>query len=61
MKRLMTLSTLFLSLSLLAQEWTPAQWPVMTHYDSDHLQEVALPLGGIGTGMHYWCFLHFGC
>ena len=50
MKRLMTLSTLFLSLSLLAQEWTPAQWPVMTHYDSDHLQEVALPLGGIGTG-----------
>ena len=22
----------------------------MTHYDSDHLQEIALPLGGIGTG-----------
>lgn len=33
------------------QEWVPAEWPVMTHYDSNHLQAVALPLGGIGTGV----------
>ena len=25
-------------------------WPVLTHYDQDHLARVALPLGGIGTG-----------
>ena len=41
---------LLASLSLSAQEWTPSEWPVLTHYDSDHLAEIALPLGGIGTG-----------
>ena len=30
--------------------WKPAEWPVLKHYDSAHLKEVALPLGGIGTG-----------
>lgn len=25
-------------------------WPVITRYDSDHLDRIALPLGGIGTG-----------
>ena len=25
-------------------------WPVLTHYDQDHLSRIALPLGGIGTG-----------
>ena len=25
-------------------------WPVLTHYDEDHLARVAMPLGGIGTG-----------
>ena len=25
-------------------------WPVLTHYDQEHLARVALPLGGIGTG-----------
>ncbi len=25
-------------------------WPVLKHYDSDHLARIALPLGGIGTG-----------
>lgn len=33
-----------------AQPWQPEEWPVLTHYDSDHLYRVALPLGGIGTG-----------
>ena len=49
MKRLL-LIPLFFPLLLSAQEWTPAEWPVLTHYDAAHLQEIALPLGGIGTG-----------
>ncbi len=34
----------------LQNEWTPSQWPVLKEYDKDHLKEIALPLGGIGTG-----------
>ena len=26
------------------------EWPVLTHYDQEHLARIALPLGGIGTG-----------
>lgn len=25
-------------------------WPILKHYDQDHLYNIALPLGGIGTG-----------
>lgn len=25
-------------------------WPILTHYDQDHLARIAMPLGGIGTG-----------
>ena len=25
-------------------------WPVLTKYDQDHLRQIGLPLGGIGTG-----------
>jgi non-lysosomal glucosylceramidase len=25
-------------------------WPILTHYDPDHLARIAMPLGGIGTG-----------
>ncbi len=28
----------------------PGEWPVLKRYDSDHLYNIALPLGGIGTG-----------
>ncbi len=27
-----------------------AKWPVLRSYDQDHLREISLPLGGIGTG-----------
>ena len=27
-----------------------ADWPVLRTYDSDHVERIALPLGGIGTG-----------
>ena len=33
-----------------AQEWKPQQWPVLKKYDQGHLYQIALPLGGIGTG-----------
>lgn len=33
-----------------AQEWKPQQWPVLKQYDQEHLYQIALPLGGIGTG-----------
>jgi uncharacterized protein (DUF608 family) len=31
-------------------QWKPQSWPVIKHYDAAFLQEIALPLGGIGTG-----------
>lgn len=50
MRNFCLLFAIFLPLAASAQEWTPSEWPVMTHYDSEHLQQIALPLGGIGTG-----------
>jgi len=29
---------------------SPQEWPVLKHYDADHVDRIALPLGGIGTG-----------
>lgn len=26
------------------------EWPVLKHYDKNHIQRIALPIGGIGTG-----------
>ena len=26
------------------------EWPVLKHYDQDHINKIALPVGGIGTG-----------
>ncbi len=51
MKKTITSAALLLgSLCLARAEWKPAQWPVLKTYDKDHLYNVALPLGGIGTG-----------
>ena len=41
---------LLLAMPGMAQEWTPSAWPVLKQYDQDHLLQVVLPLGGIGTG-----------
>ena len=38
------------SINASASGWKPAEWPVLKHYDQDHLYRIALPLGGIGTG-----------
>jgi non-lysosomal glucosylceramidase len=29
---------------------SPQDWPIVKHYDQQHLAQIALPLGGIGTG-----------
>lgn len=42
--------SLLICKSASAQEWSPQQWPVLKSYDKDHLYQIALPLGGIGTG-----------
>lgn len=52
MKRLsfiLTLSFLFIQIPSSA-EWSPSSWPVLKHYDKDHLFRIAMPVGGIGTG-----------
>ena len=46
----MLLAAMLIPVTLAAQGWIPSEWPVLTTYDSGHLQQVALPLGGIGTG-----------
>ncbi len=40
-----------LSLQYFFAQWKPAEWPVLKSYDSERLSRIALPLGGIGTGV----------
>lgn len=47
--KLLTICAL-LSGTTFSQEWKPQPWPVLKQYDAGHLYQVALPLGGIGTG-----------
>lgn len=39
-----------LVLSFVAMPSAAADWPVLRTYDRDHIERIALPLGGIGTG-----------
>ena len=34
-----------------AAQWTPTEWPVLKRYDNEHLFNISLPIGGIGTGV----------
>lgn len=50
-----TIKSLFLHFLLLASATLSLQaqskeWPVLKHYDQDHINKIALPIGGIGTG-----------
>lgn len=50
MKRIVLMSVFsILGFSLFAQT-NDVNWPILKHYDQNHLLNVALPLGGIGTG-----------
>lgn len=46
-KRVLGLAFLFVFSQTFAQD---ESWPVLKHYDKDHVQNIALPIGGIGTG-----------
>jgi non-lysosomal glucosylceramidase len=49
MKKLLFL--LCLATQALAQTpWKPQKWPILKHYDQQHLTRIAMPIGGIGTG-----------
>ena len=50
MKRIIIALLLFLPFRVFSQEWKPCDWPVLKHYDQDHLRQISLPIGGIGTG-----------
>ncbi len=51
LKKPMLILLLLFSGNLIPQtEWHPRPWPVLKHYDKDHLYQIALPVGGIGTG-----------
>lgn len=47
--KLVVAGVLFSSI-MTAKEWKPQEWPVLKQYDQEHLYQIALPLGGIGTG-----------
>jgi len=55
-KVIFLIASCWLGMQAFAQEQAPigsnlsADWPVLKHYDQDHLLNVALPLGGIGSG-----------
>lgn len=49
-KTILLTAGLMCALAAFSQEWQPQEWPVLKHYDGQHLYQVALPLGGIGTG-----------
>ena len=48
MRNFCLLFAIFLPLAASAQEWTPSEWPVITHYDAEHLQQIALIRQNIG-------------
>lgn len=48
-KIIVSIAAGLLVFSLHAQQETN-DWPVLKHYDQEHLLNIALPLGGIGTG-----------
>ena len=51
LKRIFVASVVFMmAFTASAESWKPGQWPVLKHYDKNHLFQIALPLGGIGTG-----------
>ena len=40
MRVLLLLFGLILNFSLMAQEWQPKEWPILKHYDSEHLYRI---------------------
>lgn len=40
----------FLSMAVFSAGAQQANWPVLKHYDQEHITKIAMPVGGIGTG-----------
>ena len=49
-RNVFSMMCLLFAVPVMAQEWHPSSWPVLKTYDQEHLAQIALPLGGIGTG-----------
>lgn len=32
------------------KDWAPGEWPVIRRFDAHHLEQISMPMGGIGTG-----------
>ena len=41
---------IFVAAFLVSLGTAAEEWPFLKHYDQKHLAQIALPLGGIGTG-----------
>jgi len=50
MQKKLIITILIVLVSVLATNAQTNDWPILKHYDQNHLLNVALPLGGIGTG-----------
>lgn len=50
LKSLFITAAISLTCMTATAQWAPAEWPVLKHYDGDHLYNISLPIGGIGTG-----------
>ncbi len=48
--KLIFLSFLILATMILPLRGQSAEWPVLKHYDQDHISKIAMLIGGIGTG-----------
>ena len=51
LKYLLIVSLTVSSCFLASAQWSPTEWPILRHYDSEHLYNISLPVGGIGTGV----------
>ena len=49
-RNVFSMMCLLFGVPVMGQEWHPSSWPVLKTYDQEHLAQIALPLGGIGTG-----------
>jgi len=50
MQKKLIIPLLIVLATVLATNAQNNDWPVLKHYDQNHLLNIALPLGGIGTG-----------
>ncbi len=50
MKTKKTFFTLIICIFLFESSFAQTAWPILKHYDENHISKIAMPIGGIGTG-----------